>query len=97
MFTESQIVAAVATERPARTCALSQGDLRQILQIVRSMYPSGAAKFLERATGAAPRTVDYWLQGRYLPRGDAALKIVTAVRAEHERRGRLLQQFELPL
>jgi len=73
----------------------SPDDLRRILQIVRSLHPSGTGKWLERATGKAPRTVDYWIAGRYLPRGDAALRIVAALRAEHEARGRLLQQFEL--
>lgn len=85
----------------ARTCASlpasTPEDLRRILQIVVSLHPSGTRKWLERATGASPRTVDYWVQGRYLPRGDAALKIVAALRAEHEARGKVLQQFELDL
>jgi hypothetical protein len=81
----------------ASSCAPSIDDLRQILQIVCTLHPNGARKWLERATGAAPRTVDYWVQGRYLPRGAAALKIVAALRAEHEARGKLLQQFELDL
>ncbi len=81
----------------AGTCASSPDDLRRILQVVVSLHPIGARKWLERATGASPRTVDYWVEGRYLPRGNAALKIVAALRAEHEARGKLLQQFELDL
>jgi hypothetical protein len=81
----------------ARTCTFSSGDLHQIIGIVSTLHRKGAAKWLRRVTKRAPRTVKYWLSGEYAPRGDDALKIARALRAELDAERAKLEQFELNL
>lgn len=73
------------------------GDFRNIICVVRSIVPKGTGKWLERVTGKDQRTTEFWLQGKYQPRGESQRLIVRALRAEIERHQRTLQQFEMDL
>lgn len=72
-------------------------DFRKILALVRLMVPTGTGKWLERVTGKDQRTTEFWLQGKYQPRGESQRRIVRELRALMEQRAKLLQQFELDL
>ena len=65
--------------------------------MVRTIVPKPHGKWLQRTTGAAKRTTEYWLQGKHEPRGADAMRIVRELRAELEKHQRLLEQFELDL
>ncbi len=81
----------------AKSCGNEPVELRDILALVRVIVPKPRGKWLERVTGAAPRTAEYWLQGKHEPRGRDVLAIVGALRAELEAHSHTLQQFELDL
>lgn len=82
---------------PARTCGIQSPDLRKIFSMVRTIVPKPHGKWLQTATGAAPRTVEYWMQGRYQPRGAEALAIVRALREQLAAHQQTLEQFSLDL
>jgi hypothetical protein len=69
--------------------------LHQILSLIQTLHPRGAAKWLQRVTGRGLRTVKYWLAGRYQPRSAELLKITTALRAELDAQRRAVEQFEI--
>lgn len=75
----------------------SDGDFRNIIAVVKSMVPKGTGKWLERVTQKDQRTCEFWLQGKYQPRGESQRRIVRALRDLVEHRAKLLQQFELDL
>jgi hypothetical protein len=95
MRTVESIGRAPSIAPDARTCTTSPADLHQIIATVVTLHPDGAAKWLQRVTGRAARTVKYWLAGDYSPRGKDTLKIAAALRAELADHQQRLQQFEL--
>lgn len=70
---------------------------QRILEQVRFTWPKKTAERLAAITGASVRTCYRWLRkGRPTePNAVQTLAILSALRDEHARRGRLLEQFEL--
>lgn len=97
MGESESISRAPSTSGSAKSCGKSKRELRTILGMVRTTVPKPHGKWLERVTGSAKRTTEYWLQGKHEPRGVDAMRIVRALRVELDERSRLLQQFELDL
>jgi hypothetical protein len=80
------------TDRPVSVFRYSW---QQILVQVRFTWPRKTAEQLSSVTGSSVRTCYRWLAGVTEPDAPEALAILSALRDEHDRRGRLLQQFEL--
>lgn len=98
MLRESESISRAASKSPtARTCGNSKPELRKIFSLVRTIVPKPHGKWLQKVTGAAPRTTEYWLSGRYQPRGDQTFAIVQALRSALDEHSRTLEQFELGL
>ena len=81
----------------ASSCTPFSPELHQIFATLRTVHRAGAAKWLQRVTGRAPRTVKYWLAGKYAPKGKDAIRISRALRAELDAHSATLRQFELDL
>ena len=97
MRTEESIGTRVSNMSSAKSCGNSKPELRKIFGLVRTVVPKPRGKWLERVTGAKPRTAEYWLQGKHQPRGNDAIRIVRALRAKLAEHQRTLEQFELEL
>lgn len=70
---------------------------RKLIGVVVTLHPRGHRKWLQRVTGKAPRTCDYWLTGETAMGGDAFMAITAKLREEIDAANAALQQFELDL
>lgn len=77
-------------------CNISNPSLqRKLIAVVVSIHPKGHRKWLQRVTGKAPRTCDYWLAGQTQMEGDAFAAVVAQLRVEIDAHNDTLRQFEL--
>lgn len=95
---ESDSVSLVPSSRASEaTFGTFSPDFRNIMGLVRTIVPKGTGKWLERVTGRDQRTTEFWLQGKYQPRGESQRRIVRALRAEIDQQQKLLKQFEFEI
>lgn len=95
---ESLPIAASPSIIGAATSGRNSGSPWQgILHVVRKTHGKQSAAWLRRVTGAGGRTAYGWIKRprpRSRPNAERTLAILAALKAEHDARGRLLQQFE---
>ena len=68
---------------------------QQILVQVRFTWPKHTAKKLQDITGTSERTSYRWLAEKTEPNSIETIAILSALRDEHSKRGRLFEQFEM--
>ena len=97
MRASSALVAVASSEPTVKTVSVFEFSWQQILEQVRFTWPKKTAERLASITGASVRTCYRWLRKGRPTQPDAiqTLAILSALRDEHARRGRLLEQFEL--